>query len=90
MNRDRKVDVLVVGAGPAGLALAARLATAGAGHVEVLEREQDAGGVPRHCHHGGVGGPLRPRLTGPVYAPRAVRAAVTAGGHVPTGVSAPR
>ncbi|MET9600559.1 FAD-dependent oxidoreductase [Streptomyces sp. NPDC006459] len=88
MNRDRTVDVLVVGAGPAGLALAARLATAGAGHVEVLEREQDAGGVPRHCHHGGFGGPVRPWLTGPVYARRAVRAAVTAGAHVRTGVSA--
>lgn len=88
MNRDRTVDVLVVGAGPAGLALAGRLATSGAGHVEVLEREQDAGGVPRHCHHGGFGGPVRPWLTGPVYARRAVWAAVTAGAHVRTGVSA--
>ncbi|MFD9167539.1 FAD-dependent oxidoreductase, partial [Streptomyces sp. NPDC059558] len=48
----------------------------------------DAGGVPRHCPHGGVGGPVRPWLTGPVYARRAVRAAVTAGAHVRTGVSA--
>ncbi|WP_343308300.1 NAD(P)-binding protein, partial [Streptomyces sp. SID5770] len=39
----------MVGAGPAGLAAAARLAAAGAGRVEVLEREPEAGGVPRHC-----------------------------------------
>ncbi|MFI1944968.1 NAD(P)/FAD-dependent oxidoreductase [Streptomyces virginiae] len=88
MSHDRTVDVLIVGAGPAGLALAARLAGAGAGHVEVLEREQDAGGVPRHCHHGGFGGPVRPWLTGPAYARRVVRAATVAGATVRTGVSA--
>lgn len=88
MSHDRTVDVLIVGAGPAGLALATRLADAGAGHVEVLEREQDAGGVPRHCHHGGFGGPVRPWLTGPAYAGRAVRAATAAGATVRTGVSA--
>ncbi|MGW2581025.1 NAD(P)/FAD-dependent oxidoreductase [Streptomyces virginiae] len=88
MSHDRTVDVLIVGAGPAGLALAARLAGAGAGHVEVLEREQDAGGVPRHCHHGGFGGPVRLWLTGPAYARRAVRAATVAGATVRTGVSA--
>ncbi|MFF5484011.1 NAD(P)/FAD-dependent oxidoreductase [Streptomyces virginiae] len=88
MIHDRTVDVLIVGAGPAGLGLAARLAGAGAGQVEVLEREQDAGGVPRHCHHGGFGGPVRPWLTGPTYARRAVRAATAAGATVRTGVSA--
>ena len=36
----RTVDVLVVGAGPAGLAAATRLAAAGVGRVEVLDREQ--------------------------------------------------
>ncbi|MDQ0792616.1 FAD/NAD(P)-binding oxidoreductase [Streptomyces sp. B1I3] len=52
----RRVDVLIVGAGPAGLAAGAELAAAGAGHVEILEREAEAGGVPRHCLHGGFGG----------------------------------
>ncbi|MEU9304699.1 FAD-dependent oxidoreductase [Streptomyces sp. NPDC048269] len=85
---NRTVDVLVVGAGPAGLALAARLAGAGAGRVEVLEREQDAGGVPRHCHHGGFGWPPRPWLRGPAYARRSVEAAVGAGAMVRTGVTA--
>ncbi|MEU7281185.1 FAD-dependent oxidoreductase [Streptomyces sp. NPDC045431] len=41
-RRTRTVDVLVVGAGPAGRAAAARLAAAGAGTVEVLEREARA------------------------------------------------
>ncbi|MFB7369594.1 NAD(P)/FAD-dependent oxidoreductase [Streptomyces sp. NPDC056222] len=104
---NRTVDVLVVGAGPAGLAAAARLASAtvpgwGAAsgsppapgsasryRIEVLEREQEAGGVPRHCAHGGFGltGPGRP-TDGPGYARRMVRAAVLAGATVRTGVSA--
>ncbi|MFD7976417.1 NAD(P)/FAD-dependent oxidoreductase [Streptomyces sp. NPDC059071] len=82
-SRRRTVDVLVVGGGPAGLAAAARLAAAGAGRVEVLERERAAGGVPRHCGRGGFAG-----FTGPVFARRAVRAAVRAGAALRTGVGA--
>ncbi|MFF4367820.1 NAD(P)/FAD-dependent oxidoreductase [Streptomyces sp. NPDC001594] len=85
---DRTVDVLVVGAGPAGLALAARAARAGAGRVEVLEREDEPGGVPRHCHHGGFGSPPLPWLTGPAYARRSVDAALAAGAALRTGVTA--
>ncbi|MEU8774297.1 FAD-dependent oxidoreductase [Streptomyces sp. NPDC048606] len=97
-RRDVSVDVLVVGAGPAGLAVAARLARAGAGRVEVLEREEEAGGAPRHSPHGAFGGPAYPwsplaappfpRLRGPQYARRAVEAAVDAGASVRTGVGA--
>ncbi|MEU2544346.1 FAD-dependent oxidoreductase [Streptomyces roseolus] len=84
----RAVDVLVVGAGPAGLAAAARLAARGAGRVEVLEREPEAGGVPRSCGHPGFGADARGRaLDGPGYARRAVRAAVRAGAVLRTGVS---
>ncbi|MGW5733558.1 MULTISPECIES: NAD(P)/FAD-dependent oxidoreductase [Streptomyces] len=85
MRRQRNVDVLVVGAGPAGLTAAARLAASGAGTVEVLEREARAGGVPRHCHRGGFG---RWGVTGPQYAERLVEAALGAGAAVRTGVSA--
>ncbi|KQX49868.1 MULTISPECIES: FAD-dependent oxidoreductase [unclassified Streptomyces] len=86
---NRTVDVLVVGAGPAGLAAATRLAAAGAGRVEVLERERTAGGVPRHCARPGFGADALGRpLDGPAYARRAVRAALRAGVTVRTGVSA--
>ncbi|MDX2560851.1 FAD-dependent oxidoreductase [Streptomyces sp. TX20-6-3] len=86
---NRTVDVLVVGAGPAGLAAAARLAAAGAGRVEVLEREPAAGGVPRHCARPGFGADPRGRpLDGPGYARRSVRAALRSGATVRTGVSA--
>ncbi|MGW0512906.1 NAD(P)/FAD-dependent oxidoreductase [Streptomyces olivaceoviridis] len=87
MTAPRQVDVLVVGAGPAGLAAAARLAAAGAGHVEVLEREARPGGVPRHCAHGGFGTWTHP-LTGPGYARLLTEAAERAGATVRTGVTA--
>jgi thioredoxin reductase len=83
----REVDVLVVGAGPAGLAAAARLAVAGVARVEVLDREQQAGGVPRHCHHGGFGTWTHP-LTGPAYARLVLDAAERAGAVVRTGITA--
>ncbi|MFF9087666.1 NAD(P)/FAD-dependent oxidoreductase [Streptomyces sp. NPDC014991] len=87
MTTVRRVDVLVVGAGPAGLAAAARLAVAGAGRVEVLEREASPGGVPRHCAHGGFGTWTRP-LTGPRYARLLTEAAVRAGATVRTRTTA--
>ncbi|MEV2213308.1 FAD-dependent oxidoreductase [Streptomyces sp. NPDC050997] len=87
MSAGREVDVLVVGAGPAGLAAGARLAAAGVRRVEILDRERQAGGVPRHCAHGGYGTLLHP-LTGPAYARLLVTAAERAGAVVRTGVTA--
>ncbi|MEV7681363.1 FAD-dependent oxidoreductase [Streptomyces sp. NPDC088341] len=93
-RRPRTVDVLVIGAGPAGLAAAARLAAAGAGTVEVVDREEQAGGVPRHCYHSGFGhhsgsGPRelwRP-MNGPAYARHWCDLATGAGAVLRTGVS---
>ncbi|CAM5568360.1 hypothetical protein SGLAM104S_09794 [Streptomyces glaucescens] len=87
MTAVRQVDVLVVGAGPAGLTAAATLAARGAGRVEVLERERTPGGVPRTCAHGGFGSWRRP-LTGPRLARELADAAVRAGAAVRTGVTA--
>lgn len=85
---ERHADIVVVGAGPAGLAAAAELARQGAGHVEVLEREQEAGGIPRHSHHTGYGmRDLHRVMSGPAYARHHLDAALRAGVTVRTGVS---
>ena len=80
--------MLVVGGGPAGLAAATALAAAGAGRVEVVDREIEAGGIPRHSHHTGYGlRDLHRVMTGPAYARRRVDLAASAGAEVRPGVS---
>ncbi|MET8178094.1 FAD-dependent oxidoreductase [Streptomyces sp. NPDC005336] len=80
---------MVIGAGPAGLAVAARLAAAGVDRVEVLDREEHAGGIPRHCHHTGFGlRELRRMMTGPDYARHHIAAATGAGARLRTAVTA--
>ena len=79
------VDALVVGAGPAGLAAATALKGGGAGHVVVLDREDEAGGTPRLCEHTGFGlRDLRRVLRGPAYARRWVERAVASGVDIRT------
>lgn len=88
MRRERTVDVLVVGAGPAGLSAARALRRAGAGRVEVVDREHEAGGVPRHSDHPGYGlRDLRRVLSGPRYARELTGRAVAEGADVRTGVT---
>ena len=73
-------EVLVVGGGPAGLTAAAALARTTRGEVLVLDREQNAGGIPRHSDHPGYGiRDLGRFLAGPAYARRLVDAARAAG-----------
>jgi thioredoxin reductase len=77
-----KTDVLIVGAGPAGLAAAIELRRLGVPDVLVIDREREAGGVPRHCAHTGYGlRDLRRVMAGPAYA-RHYRQAATAVGAV--------
>jgi thioredoxin reductase len=72
------VETLVVGGGPAGLACASALADSG--DVLVVEREQRAGGIPRHSDHTGYGVRDRHRLqSGPAYAEACRSAALDAG-----------
>ncbi|MFN0192282.1 MAG: NAD(P)/FAD-dependent oxidoreductase [Aestuariivirga sp.] len=62
-------DVIIVGGGPAGLSAAKRLAELGVADVVVLEREPEAGGIPRHCGHSGFGWQSHRRnWTGPRFA----------------------
>ena len=75
--------VLVVGAGPAGLTAAFELASRGIGPVLVVDREAEAGGVPRHCEHNGFGlQDLHRSMSGPAYARRLARRAERAGVRV--------
>ena len=77
------VDVLVAGAGPAGLAAAIELRRLGAGRILVADREPEAGGVPRHSEHTGYGlRDLRRVMTGPGYARHYARAAARAGAEI--------
>ena len=69
-------DVIIIGAGPAGLATAIRLRELGVKDVVVLEREAQAGGVPRHCGHFGFGWESHKRLmTGPNFAKKILKSA---------------
>ena len=75
-----QVDVLIIGAGPAGLAAAAELRRLGMPKVLVVDREAVAGGVPRMCHHIGFGMyDLRRFYSGPTYARHYVAQAEKAG-----------
>lgn len=80
------VDILIVGAGPAGLAAAARLAPHH--RVLVLDREARAGGIPRHCDHYPYGlREFRRLMKGPAYARALVDRALAAGAQIATGVT---
>ncbi len=62
-------EVLIVGAGPAGLSAAIELKKQGIKNILVVDREPEAGGMPRFCNHIGFGIVDLWRLyTGPRYA----------------------
>lgn len=66
-----KADVVVVGAGPAGLAAAIAAKENGADDVIVIDREEHLGGILRQCIHNGFGlHVFGEELTGPEYAAR--------------------
>ena len=63
------VDVLVIGAGPAGLAAAIAAREDGINNLLVLEREHTPGGILRQCIHNGFGlHRFKEEFTGPEYA----------------------
>jgi thioredoxin reductase len=79
------VTVVVIGAGPAGLAAAVELCRRGTRDVLVVEREREPGGIPRHARHQGFGlRDLRRPLSGPDYARRRAALAAGAGAEILT------
>jgi thioredoxin reductase len=83
-----RAQVLIVGGGPAGLRAAIELKRLGVRDVVVAEREQEAGGIPRLCHHTGFG--MRDQrwlLSGPDYAERYRKLAQAAGVAVHTATT---
>ena len=63
------VDVLVIGAGPAGMAAAIAAREDGIDNLLVLEREHTPGGILRQCIHNGFGlHRFKEEFTGPEYA----------------------
>ncbi len=67
--REFKVDVAVIGGGPAGLAAALQAKREGAEKVLILERDQELGGILQQCIHDGFGlHRFGQRLSGTQYA----------------------
>ncbi len=82
------VDVLVIGAGPAGMAAAIAAREAGVENLLVLEREQNMGGILRQCIHNGFGlHRFKEELTGPEYAQRDIDKVKEMGIEVRTGTT---
>ncbi|MFH1880683.1 MAG: NAD(P)-binding domain-containing protein, partial [Bacillota bacterium] len=69
--RETDVDMLIIGAGPAGMAAAIAAKEEGIGNLLVLERETEIGGILKQCIHNGFGlHRFKEELTGPEYAQR--------------------
>lgn len=67
----KKVDIAIVGGGPAGLAAALGAREAGAENILIIERDKELGGILNQCIHNGFGlHTFREELTGPEYAAR--------------------
>jgi thioredoxin reductase len=81
-------DVIIVGAGPAGLSAATELRRLGVPRVLVLDREPAPGGIPRHCGHSPYGmREYRRLMSGPAYARRLADTARAAGATIRTGTT---
>ena len=84
MNK-KLVDVLVIGAGPAGLAAAIAAKEDGIDNLLVIEREHKPGGILRQCIHNGFGlHRFKEELTGPEYAQRDIDKAAELGIEIQT------
>ena len=75
-----KYDVVVIGAGPGGLAAAIAAKRQGAEDVLIIERDQELGGILQQCIHNGFGLEVfKQDLPGPAYAQRFINEALGVG-----------
>ena len=66
-----KIDLVIVGGGPAGMSAAVAAYDAGIRDILILERDKSLGGILRQCIHNGFGlHRFKEELTGPEYAYR--------------------
>ncbi len=80
MTRKQKYDVVIIGAGPGGLAAAIAAKQAGAEDVLLIERDQELGGILQQCIHNGFGlETFKQDLPGPAYAQRYINEAMSIG-----------
>lgn len=87
-SQPKYVDVLVVGAGPAGMAAAIAAREVGVKNLLVIEREQRMGGILCQCIHNGFGlHRFKEELTGPEYAQRDIEKVNELGIEVRTGTT---
>ena len=85
---EQQVDILIIGAGPAGLAAAIAAKEAGVDSLLVLERENEPGGILRQCIHNGFGlHRFQEELTGPEYALRDIDRANALGIRIECGTT---
>ncbi|MCY6356458.1 NAD(P)/FAD-dependent oxidoreductase [Clostridium sp. ZS2-4] len=67
----QQYDLVIIGAGPAGLAAAIQAKEEGIGNILILERNDKLGGILNQCIHNGFGLHIfKEELTGPEYAQR--------------------
>lgn len=73
-------DILVVGAGPAGMAAALAAREAGAGRILLVDRDREPGGILNQCIHTGFGLEwFREEMTGPEFSERLAREVAASG-----------
>ncbi len=69
MNKEKLVDLAIIGAGPAGLAAALEAKKLGIEKIIILERDNELGGILKQCIHDGFGlHRFKEQLSGPTYA----------------------
>jgi NADPH-dependent 2,4-dienoyl-CoA reductase/sulfur reductase-like enzyme len=69
-----KVDIVVIGGGPAGMAAAVAAREAGVEKILLIERDWELGGILQQCIHNGFGlHRFKEDLTGPEFSERYIR-----------------